>query len=881
MREGGSARYDVWVTGSRLGKYEILAKLGEGGMGEVWRARDEQLHRDVALKLLPSEFARDPSRRARFEQEARALAALNHPNIVAVYEFGEENGQVYLVSELVEGESLRALLDRGRVTTRRAIDIATQIAEAMAAAHTAGIVHRDLKPENIMLTASAGAVKILDFGLAKQTLARNSDATLTMAAATQPGTVMGTVGYMSPEQVRGASTDHRSDIFSFGVILYELLTGARAFQAESQVETMNAILHADPQEPADAGAIPPSLLTIARRCLEKNPERRFQSAADLAFALRSASGTTTVSGVQATIPAQPAPQHRQRWIWASAAVIGAGALFAAGFYFRDRTLISQPPQFQRLTFRRGLVRNARFSPDGHSVVYTASWDDAKSRTYLAIPGDPESRDLNLPEDSKVLAVSSNSEVAFLEPPLSPDDNSGTLARGSLSGGQMRPQLDGVTDADWSPDGSSLAVERIVDGKARLEYPIGNVVYTSAGKRPYFAIRVSPDNKCIAYATFAGGGSQVGIGVIDLPDGKPRILGVVSGQTVVIDAASLSWSPDASEIWFRSFNPDEWGSIYAIDLKGHKRLVHRFPGHANIFDISRDGRVLLRTDSTELGILAKGPGDKAERDVSILESGLLEGISDDGSTIAASVTGEAGGQKGSIYTRKIDGSAPVRVGDGHAFVLSPDGRWISGYTVVDGVNRQFRLLPTGAGEERGMNIPGLALGVPLGWVGDEKYIVVGFEKGKDSSKFWRCFFWDARSNALRPVCPEGIPDQDMFVSPDHKWLLSQVPGGGRFALYPIDGGEPRPVPGLDPKKEYTTGWRSDSQSVYVMANKAPSPEFLVESLNVFTGKREHLMEVHPSRTVAEVEYLRLTPDGRAYAYNYNIRLSDLYVASGLR
>jgi serine/threonine protein kinase len=874
------------VTGSRLGKYEILAKLGEGGMGEVWRARDEQLHRSVAVKILPPEFARDSSRRARFEQEARVLAALNHPNIVALYEFGEENGQIYLVSELVEGESLRALLDRGRITTRRATEIATQLADAMAAAHALGIVHRDLKPENIMLTASAGVVKVLDFGLAKQTVARTSDATLTMAVATQPGTVMGTAGYMSPEQVRGANTDHRSDVFSFGVILYEMLAGARAFQAESQVETMNAILHADPPAPAENVAIPPALSSIVHRCLEKKAEQRFQSAADLAFTLRSASANTAASGAQPVLPAQtaplvePAPRNRPRWIWPAAAVVGAAALFAAGFWTRERTLSREAPAFQRLTFRRGLIRNARFTPDGRSVVYTANWDGAQSHTFLAIPGDPESRDLNLPESSKVLAVSSNSEVAFLVPPISPNDNSGTLARGSLSGGQMRPQLDGVTAADWSPDGSSLAVERIVNGKARLEYPAGKVIYTSTGKLPYFAIRVSPDNKRIAYSTFAGNGSQVGIGVIDLPDGKPHLLGVVSGQTVIIDAAALSWSPDGSEIWFRSFDPDDWGSLYSIDLKGHKRLVHRFPGHANIFDISRDGRVLLRTDSTQLGILAKGPGDKTERDISILESGLLEGISDDGSIIAASVTGEAGGQKGSIYTRKLDGSAPIRVGDGHAFVISPDGKWISGYTVTDGLNRQFRLVPTGTGEERSMTVPGLTLGVPLGWVGDEKYIVVGYEKGKDS-KSWRCFYWDARGGALRPVCPEGIPDENMFVSPDGKWVLSRVPGGGQFAIYPVDGGEPKLIPDFDLKKGYTAGWRSDSKSIYVVANPATKPEFIIESLNVFSGKRTPFLEVHPSRPVDEVESLNLTPDGRAYAYNYDVRLSDLYVASGFK
>jgi Tol biopolymer transport system component len=868
------------VIGARFGKYEVLAKLGEGGMGEVWRARDAQLHRTIALKILPPEFAADPSRRARFEQEARALATLNHPNIVAVYEFGEEQGQAFLATELVEGESLRARLDHGRVSPRQCAEIATQIAEAMAAAHAAGIVHRDLKPENIMLAASAGTVKVLDFGLAKQTPDPKSNATLTMAVATQPGTVMGTVGYMSPEQVRGASTDHRSDVFSFGVILYEMLTGARAFRGDSQVECMNAILHDDPPEPTDAGGAPPALLAIARRCMEKKPELRFQSAADLAFALRSVSGSA-VSGAQIALPAQPAPVTRRRWIWPAAAIVSGAALFAAGFYLSDRASRAEPPAFERLTFRRGWVRTARFTSDGRSVVYTANWEGRKSHTFLSIPGDPQSRDLGLPEDSKVLSVSSKGEIAFLEPPISPEDGAGTLARASLSGGQMRPQLDGVVEADWSPDGSALAVMRTVGGTWRLEYPIGNIVTTLAEKFPYFAIRVSPDNKKIAYAAFAGGGSRVGIGVVDLPGGKPHILSVVSGQTVMIDAAALSWSPDGSEIWFRSFNPDEVGTLYAIDLKGRQRPVHRFPGHANIFDLSRDGRALLRTDSTEFGILAKGPGDKAERDLSILESGIMEGISDDGLMIAASVTGEAGGQKGSIYTRKLDGSEPVRVSDGHAFVLSPDGKWISGFTVAEGASRQFRLIPTGAGEERQMNVPGLAVAVPLGWLGDEKYIVVGVEKSKDSAKFWRCFVWDARTNGVRPVCPEGTPDEFMFVSPDHKRLLTRIPGGGQFAVYPIDGGEAKLVPGFDPKKEYTTGWRSGNQSIYVMANSAPEPEFFVDSLNVFSGKRDRLMEVHPSRPVDAVEYLHVTPDGRAYAYNYSVRLSDLFVATGLK
>ena len=340
------------MTGKLLGNYEIVDKLGEGGMGEVWRARDNRLNRTVAIKILPSEVAADPARRARFEQEAHSLAALNHPNIVTIYDVGQDDGRAYIVSELVDGESLRAVLDRGPLPARKAIDIAGQVADGMAAAHALGIVHRDLKPENVMVTRS-GQVKLLDFGLAKQSPAATGENTATMALS-QPGTVLGTAGYMSPEQVRADKVDARSDIFSFGSMLYEMLTGRRAFAAASGVETMHAILKADPPEfEGELGKLPPALATIVRRCLEKQPEQRFQSAADLAFALRSISGTS-ITGAQAAVVAA-APATRQRWVWPVVAVSGAVALFAAGFILRDRTAHRAPPEFQRLTFRRGLV----------------------------------------------------------------------------------------------------------------------------------------------------------------------------------------------------------------------------------------------------------------------------------------------------------------------------------------------------------------------------------------------------------------------------------------------------------------------------------------------------------------------------------------------
>ena len=320
---------------------------------------------------------------------------------------------------------------------------------------------------------------------------------------------------------------------------------------------------------------------------------------------------------------------------------------------------------------------------------------------------------------------------------------------------MRPWLEGVLAADWSPDGSSLAVLRVVDGQGRLEYPVGKVL---ADKMyPPLTIRVSPDGTKVAYAAYDNG-SSVGIGTFDTT-GKKEWLGVMSGQTSTVEAM-LSWSPDGKEIWFRSFDPKEGGTIYAVDLKGHKRLVYRVPGHANIFDIARDGRVLLRTDSSQIGILAKGPGDSAERDLSVLDASKLVGISEDGASIATNLEGESAGPKGSVYVRKLDGSAPVRIGDGVGFVLSPDGKWVSGYSSPDGVNREFRLLPTGVGEERVVKVPGLSVAIVLGWLGPEQqYLLLGTVPGKPL----QCFAWDGLRQSLRPVCPENIPDFTMYLS----------------------------------------------------------------------------------------------------------------------
>ncbi len=399
--------------GTRLGPYEIAGPLGTGGMGEVYRARDTRLGRDVALKILPPEVADDPTRRQRFELEARAVAALSHPNIVAVFDVGAEDGISYIVSELVDGESLRG----AKFGLRKTLDIAVQIADGLAAAHDARIVHRDLKPDNILLTRD-GRAKILDFGLAKVRPERPEQAaaaaTETLALRTEPGVVMGTVGYMSPEQVRGLAVDHRSDIFSFGVILHELLTGQRAFRGETSVDIMQAILRQDP--PPLLATVPQSVQQIVAHCLEKDPSNRFQSARDLSFALGAL--------VQGSGPRSKVPAITHRSAWRRRILVGVASVAALALAITaDRLLWWAPPQVSWSGTLLGgpeYAMRPRVSPDGHTLA------------FLAFVGE-------LPQ------------VAVMKP----ETGNWTVLTHKTERGQ-------VVEISWSPDGTRIYYDRLTD-----------------------------------------------------------------------------------------------------------------------------------------------------------------------------------------------------------------------------------------------------------------------------------------------------------------------------------------------------------------------------------------------------------------------------------
>src|ERR1022692_2818287 len=356
------------TPGTKLEPYEIVSPLGAGGMGEVYRARDARLGRDVALKILPESFTQDADRLHRFEQEARAVAALNHPNILAVFDIGRHSGSPFLVSELLEGESLRSVLDRGALPQRKTIEYGVQIAHGLAAAHEKGIVHRDLKPENIFVTKD-GRIKILDFGLAKlaqNTSADSDEATLT-GLHTAVGVVMGTAGYMAPEQVRGQPADPRTDIFAFGAVLYEMLSGVRAFRRDTTAETMTAVLKDDPPEmPDPARLVSPALDRIVRRCLEKNPEQRFQSARDLSFALSALSGSET----SAFGRAMAAPRRRPHLLWLSAA-LALAAVAGVTWFVARRPAPTTRMQFALAVPDEMSISHMALSRDGSMLVFVS------------------------------------------------------------------------------------------------------------------------------------------------------------------------------------------------------------------------------------------------------------------------------------------------------------------------------------------------------------------------------------------------------------------------------------------------------------------------------------------------------------------------------
>ncbi len=850
------------MTGQFLGHYRVLEKIGAGGMGEVFRARDERLGRDVALKLIRPASSDNPDHLRRFEQEARAAAALNHPNILAIYDVGFEGTSPYIVSELLEGKNLRQRLAEGSLPLREAADFALQIAQGLTAAHDRLIVHRDLKPENLFLT-NDGRVKILDFGVAKlQSSPEEKRSIESLTTVTKQGAVIGTVAYMSPEQLRGKTVDHRSDIFSFGAILYEMMSGSRAFRGETEVDTMTAVLRAQPADSSmEEAAIPAGYQDIVKHCLEKDPENRFQSSKDLAFALQ------TLSGIPhgRVLPLKAKIQTHRALPWVVIAVLAVATTLLTFTSLLHAP--AAPPTYRRLTFEAGTVYSARFASAGQSIVYSAAWNGKPVRLFTTVGNSLLTQPLAL-SDANLLAISHSNELAVVMHGThngQQESVDGMLARAPLAGGSPKDLLADVRWADWSGNGQ-LAVVHDVDGHSRLEYPIGKALYQSNGW--ISNIRFSPGGDKIAFMDHPVLWDNRGtVCVVDMAG---------HAQTLTRDWESeqgIAWRPDGKEIWFGGIEKGNSLNLMAVTLSGKVRTILDLPMGITLEDISAEGQVLVASNSKRLAMSFGTLGDKEDTELSWHDWNVAKDISRDGQSVLFEDASEAAGPGYEVALRRLDDSLPIRLGEGSAGGLSPDGKWA--ISVSTSQPPELTLLPIGAGQPRPVNITGLEK-IQNGWarfLADGEWLIVN---GNEPGYATRCYVLRLTGGKPEAVTPEGTLCGPS--SPDSRSVIGVGPNSD-LAVYPIKGGPARPIPGL--KEGFRpVQWSDDGRFLFgYRAGELPSKIYRVE---ITTGKETVMRELKPGSPagVVIVAPVVVSRDGKRFAYSYNQTLSTLYLISGL-
>jgi eukaryotic-like serine/threonine-protein kinase len=851
------------MLGRVLGHYKIVAFLGAGGMGEVYRARDSRIGRDVAIKVLPAGIAAHPERLRLFEQEARAVGAINHPNILTIHDVGVQDGAPYVVYELLEGTTLRGALSKGGLSRRKALEYARQIANGLAAAHEKAITHRDLKPENLFITRD-GRVKILDFGLAKlkfleSSTEEGSTEKVALAQNGSSGGVLGTPGYMAPEQLRGGTVDHRTDLFNLGAILFEMLTGRRPFQGRSTTEILNAVLNDDPLDAHESGGnVDLALARLLRRCLEKNPNERIQSALDLGFDLEGL-----------LLPYQES--RRPRWKAPGVGVaLAVAALSLVGFFATRKLEIvpSHPsPKFRRLTYRAGVITGARFAPDGQSVIYSAAWDGNPVEAFTTRIGGPESRPLGL-SSAGVLAVSAAGELAIsLGCELNWAECRGTLARMPLAGGAPREMLEDVFYADWSPDAKNLAIVRAVDGRFRLEYPIGKVLYEAAGWITY--PRLSPKGDRIAFLDHPILGEDDGsVSMVDLSGHKTTL------STGWKNLKGLAWSPKGDEVWFSADRMTRSQLVYAVTLSGRERLVLQAPGWMRLQEISRDGRVLLLQASPRSRVMCRPPGASMERDLSWLDWSTAADLSADGKKLLFYEWGEGVAGNPTVYLRDTNSGDAIRLGEGRALALSPDGKFA--LALQSGPPHALVLLPTGPGEEKRLATSDLKEYYSATWFPSGRRILF-VAAGSDAQP--RSYVQDVDGGAPRPIGDQIM--QAVLVSPDEK-LLAGIGSAGAYVLRSVDGGDVRPIRGVLPSDDLIQ-WSSDGRYLFVRGPGDSSLEFF--RIDLVTERRELWKRIEPADPVGLIGIqpaaVRITPDGKSYVYSYWKTLTELYLVDNLK